>query len=116
VVSLEQARARFSSAVVVPLQDAVVGAGRSTMLVVLCAVGLVLVVACVNVAIVLLAHAVKRRREFATREALGASRGQLAADMLVVDLEKLTGYLLESEPPAWQAQSEGLRSSPGFHG
>ena len=96
-VSIDQARAdiqRFSSTVVVPLQDAVVGSSRSTMLVVLCAVGLVLVVACVNVAVVLLARAVIRRQEFAIREATGASRARLAADNLLEAVMLATASVL----------------------
>jgi putative ABC transport system permease protein len=67
---------------IAPLTDDIVRNVRTSLLVLLGAVGLVLLVACVNLANLLIVRAIGQRQEIAIRMALGASRGQVAAELL----------------------------------
>src|SRR5712692_12067693 len=80
--SSEQGDYLLKDGMVIPLQDSITGKARLPLLILLGAVGFLLLVACANVANLLLAQASVRERELAIRSALGAARGRLIRQFL----------------------------------
>jgi predicted permease len=113
----QQERPEFNAGLdglVFPLQDEVVGPVRGALLIMAAAVGFVLLIACANVANLLLGRAGVRGGEMALRAAIGASRGRLGRQLLTESaLLALAGGVAGFAIAAWGVAALARLAPPG---
>jgi predicted permease len=113
IAELHPAAERGQGAWLIPLKKYLVGDVGGTLLLLLGAVGLVLLIACANVANPLLARSAARSREFAIRLALGASRQQIVRQLVAESLTlSATGGAIGLAIARWGVRAV-LAAAPG---
>ena len=100
-------------ATIVPLTTQFVGHLRQPMLILFGAVGFVLAIACANIASLLLGRGAARRREFAVRAALGASRARVIRQLLTESIVLAFAGAAIGAVVAWWSVHWLMRISPG---
>ena len=109
-----QSCGQYKGAVVpVPLKDYISGKLRRSLVVLWCAVGAILLIACVNLSNLLLSRAAARSKEFAMRGALGASRGRIVRQLLTESLVlsgmgAIVGLMLAGALVSWLAHQGAI--------
>src|SRR5258708_6501700 len=102
-----------------PFQDSITAGIRPTLMILTGAVGLVLLIACANIAGLMMARATARGKEIAVRAALGASRAQLVWQLLSESLllslaGAVLGVLLAEWGVAWLVRADVGNNLPGY--
>jgi putative ABC transport system permease protein len=100
-------------AVIVPLEEKLLGQTRPYMLALLGAVGFILLIACVNVANLLLARGESRRKEMAIRTTLGTSGSRIVRQMLTESMLLAAAGAVIGTGFAWLGTRALVRLAPG---
>jgi putative ABC transport system permease protein len=106
-----------TSVVLVPLREVLTGTVETSLLILYLAVGVLLAIACFNIANLLIARAASRRQEIAVRTSLGAGRGAIVRQLLVESLMlALAGGVLGIALARWSLDALAALAPPTLLG